>query len=142
MATRKRFSVEVLPNAEPGPVIIDLLAGAAEFAAVAKLAPRDSERLAIVIEELTSNCMRHGARACGLQVALTLSMEPDSLKVLVIDDGMPFDPTARAPFRGPDPQTGGGVGLELVKTWCDQVVYRREGQTNRLELRLPLGERR
>ena len=136
MAMRKRFSVDVLPDADPCSIIVDALADAAEFADAAKLASPDRERLAIVIEELLSNAARHAAEPDGIRVTVTLTREADGIAVQVDDDGAAFDPTARSRFAGPDLQTGGGVGLELVRAWCDPMVYRREGQANRLELRL------
>lgn len=136
MAMRKRFSVAMSLNVDASALIRQLLAETAAFAAEAKLAPRDRERLAIVIEELASNAARHGAGEGGLQMAVTLSEQPEGIEITIDDDGAPFDPTARRLFSGPDPQTGGGVGLALVQAWCDPIVYLRDGQTNRLELRL------
>ena len=136
MAMRKRFSVEVLPDVDPSAIIIDALADTDRFADAAKLASPDRERLAVVIEELLSNAARHAAGADGIRVTVTLTGEADGIVVQVDDDGAAFDPRERRAFAGPDLQTGGGVGLELVRAWCDPMVYRREGQNNRLELRL------
>lgn len=137
MATRKRFSAELLPGADPVPLVADLIATTAEFAAMAALAPRDRDRLAIVVEELTSNAARHGAGANGIRIDVTLTAEPGSTRIVVEDDGKPFDPFSQQPFSGPDPETGGGVGLELVRAWCNPIVYAHDGDMNRIELMLP-----
>ena len=141
MATRKRFSAELLPGADPSPLVAGIVSGAAEFAAAAGLAPRERERLAIVIEELVSNAARHGAGASGIRIDVSLEAEPGGTRIVVADDGRPFDPSSRAPFSGPDPETGGGVGLELVRSWCEPMAYTRDGDTNRIELRLPRSDR-
>ena len=84
-------------------------------------------------EELAANAARHGGASA---VNVELSALDEGVSLRFEDDGAPFDPTARSGFVGPDPQTGGGVGLELVLRWCEALAYAREGATNRLDLRL------
>lgn len=133
---RKRLSAEFLPGEDPGPAIAKLLAEAAAFALIAKLAPTDRDRLAIIVEELASNAARHGMSARKLRLTLDMSADERAIDIIIEDDGAPFDPTRRLGFSGPDPDTGGGVGLELVRAWCDRLAYSRDGATNRLILRL------
>lgn len=114
-----------------------LLDGTAAFAEEARLTTGEAQRLAIIVEELASNTARHGGCEHGVSLALTLIDEGAWLAVAFEDDGAAFDPTARPVFDGPDPHTGGGVGLELVRAWCEEMAYQRVGGSNRLRLKLP-----
>jgi anti-sigma regulatory factor (Ser/Thr protein kinase) len=137
MAARKCLSVRCWPGADPGEALVALIDGAAAFAEEAGLSTGAAQRLAIVIEELASNAARHGAGGEGLRVSLELTDEGDGVAIVFEDDGVPFDPTTRPVFQGPDPITGGGVGIELVRAWCEGMVYQRVKSNNRLRLKLP-----
>jgi anti-sigma regulatory factor (Ser/Thr protein kinase) len=63
--------------------------------------------LTIVVSELVANAVRHAPRAEGGQVVLTVSREPDVLRIEVSDPGHGFDPT-------PGPTSRGGLGLVIV----------------------------
>ena len=61
--------------------------------------------------------------------------EAGRVTVDVVDDGIPFDPTAAA---APDTSLEvedrdvGGLGVHLVRKLMDEVAYRRDGDRNRL----------
>lgn len=133
MEMRKCFSVAMERLADPGVALAGLLAEVAGFAGTTDLSEGDVARLAIVIEELASNALRHGqAHALSFDIAAG----EDSVDIRFIDDGRRFDPAETGRFEGPDPQSGGGVGLQLVRSWCEPLVYRRTGKRNVLEARL------
>lgn len=137
MAARKCLSAEFLPGSDPGETLVALLDSAAAFADEIGLTKGETQRLAIVVEEIASNAARHGAGADGLRLALKLTDEGDCVALAFEDDGEQFDPTTRPVFEGPDPITGGGVGIELVRAWCEEMAYKRVISTNRLRLKLP-----
>jgi len=56
----------------------------------------------------------------------------------VEDDGAPFDPTVERSFTGPNPETGGGVGLALLRSWGGNLAYDRAEGRNHLSLTLRL----
>ena len=137
MATRKRLLADFRPGIGPGEALEALLEGTMAFAERAGLMTGEAQRLAIVVEELASNAARHGVSDNGLRLSLTLGEEDDFLAISLEDDGLPFDPTTRPAYAGPDPLTGGGVGLELVRAWCEELSYERGKRGNRLRLKLP-----
>ena len=141
MAARKCLSAEFLPGADPGETLVALLDSAAAFADELGLSMGETQKLAIVVEEIASNAARHGADADGLRMALELTDEGDCVALAFEDDGKPFDPTSRPVFKGPNPSTGGGVGIELVRTWCEKMTYKRVKSINRLRLKLPKQQR-
>lgn len=135
MPLRKRISAAFTPGADPGAAIARLLEETARFAALAKLAPREREKLAVIVEEVASNAARHGMGSSDIRIGVELNASDGEIGIVIEDDGAAFDPTAAAAdFAGPDPHSGGGVGLELVRTWCDSAAYTRDGATNRLTL--------
>ena len=136
MVTRKRLSTRFLPGVDPAAAIGELLGGTEGFAQDAALAQCDRERLAIVVEELASNAARHGADGATIELTLELRAVGTGVDIRIEDDGAAFDPSRRGIFTGPHPETGGGVGLELVGAWCDMIAYAREGDRNRLDLRM------
>lgn len=137
MATRKCLLAEFRPDVGPGEALVALLEGTMAFAEAVGLMTDEAQRLAIVVEELASNAARHGAGRDGLRLSLTLGDEGDFLVISLEDDGLPFDPTTRPAYAGPDPHTGGGVGLELVRAWCEDLSYRHDKRGNQLRLKLP-----
>jgi anti-sigma regulatory factor (Ser/Thr protein kinase) len=60
----------------------------------------------IVVTELVSNAVRHARRVRGGHIVVTLSREPDCLRIEVRDPGTGFVPTPG--------ESDGGWGLPLV----------------------------
>lgn len=68
-------------------------------------------------------------------VDLELETDGSRLRILVSDDGQPFDPTA-----APEPDTTlpidqrpiGGLGIHMMRRFMDRLEYRREGNRNQL----------
>jgi anti-sigma regulatory factor (Ser/Thr protein kinase) len=94
-------------------------------------------RLTVVIEELVANLFEHGGVDCDDQVELMLAGEPEGNRVILIDPGEPFDPRS-APTDQGNSERGGGVGLDLIRSWAEIIGYEVTGDGNRLEFLLPL----
>lgn len=91
-------------------------------------------RIEVVLEELVSNIVRHGASASFIRV--TASHRDDEVALIVEDDGPAFDPLARSDPAQPDSLATaqvGGLGLPLIKRLSRRVDYRRSKGVNRLE---------
>ena len=138
MGAVKCFSAHVAAGDDPAAASLAALAAAENFASAARLDARGGARLAVVVEELVSNAVRHGAAAGMIAIDLTLQADDDEIAIILEDDGIAFDPTEQRAFTGPNPESGGGVGLTLVHAWANSIVYTRTGEHNRIELRLRL----
>ena len=138
MGAGKCFSAQVSAGDDPAAASLAALAVAEDFAQEAGLDARGGARLAVVIEELVSNAIRHGAADGTIAIDLSLTAGDGEIAVVLIDDGVAFDATAQRNFAGPDADTGGGVGLALVKAWANGFAYRRDNGRNVIELRLQL----
>ena len=110
------------------------------FCAHHGLAPATEHKLALIIEELLSNAIRHGMGESGAE-GVEVGLERQGVRVLgrVVDRGPPFDPTAAV---APDVTSGiearqvGGLGVHLVRSLVEGWSYTRKGGRNRLEFSL------
>jgi anti-sigma regulatory factor (Ser/Thr protein kinase) len=107
------------------------------FGEVQWLAEDELARLCIIIEELVANLYEHGGLTEIDKVELSLGSEPGGIRVTIVDSGKPFDPRS-APTKGRRPQRGGGVGIDIVRSWAQFVAYDVTAAGNRLQLLLPL----
>lgn len=98
-------------------------------------------RVNLVLEELVTNILCHGAESCGLTPAIEVTITSDDrlLTIKVSDDGKPFDPLRDAPpppsHRAADgPIRVGGLGVHLVKSLMDGATYRYANGGNHLTM--------
>ena len=102
-------------------------------------------RLSLAVEEIAYNIATHGYAEAGLDgdIAVRVEAQPDRLAVVLEDQGIPFDPTAR---RAPTPEelalpieerTPGGLGIYLALRGLDGFSYAFADGRNRntLEMR-------
>jgi len=134
MSATKSFSASQTPGEDPGEVVMAAIDAAGAFTEMAGLSPGMAARLTITVEELVANALEHGGAG---QVALELADHLDCIALTLLDNGIAFDPREAASPDLPDPETGGGVGLSLVKAWSRIERYTRDGGNNRLDLTLP-----
>lgn len=137
MGSGKRFSARLEPGDDASPIILAMLAAVEQFAQAVALDQRSAARLAVVAEELVANVIDHGNAGSPLSLELSLTARDDGVALALDDDGVPFDPTAPREFKGPDSDSGGGVGLAILRAWSRELEYAREGGRNRLRLVLP-----
>ena len=136
MGAAKRFSARVSAGADPTDAVRAALAAAEEFSAEARLGESTAARLAVIVEELVSNALRHGAGERATTVEVELECNGEAIRVALDDDGVAFDPTTSRHFDGPNAETGGGVGLALVKAWVSEFRYARVAGRNRMTMLL------
>jgi anti-sigma regulatory factor (Ser/Thr protein kinase) len=89
-----------------------------------------------VVEELGGNAIRYGhAQSIRMDVVLA----PAVVRLSIVDDGRPFDPT-----RHPEPTRArslaeasvGGRGISLVRRFVRTMRYERDAGHNRLEIEI------
>ncbi|MGD2052459.1 MAG: ATP-binding protein [Acidimicrobiia bacterium] len=78
------------------------------------LPPHCRPDLLLLVSELVTNSVRHGAHPDGI-VGMRIDLSPERIRVEVEDGGDGFVP----PSPGEDP-TGDGMGLRLVDTLSDR----------------------
>ena len=86
----------------------------------------------LALEELIVNVISYG---CNDEKDHLIRVEihrghPNEVKVLLIDDGRPFDPISHAPElnigREVQQRAIGGLGIHLARKMMDEIHYRRE----------------
>jgi anti-sigma regulatory factor (Ser/Thr protein kinase) len=122
----------------------NLLTAIDDFAAARALSQTLRYRLGLIVDELVTNCIVHGAclgRGNGIRV--TVEDREDELIVEIVDSGQTFDPTATSLPQCP--RTGqvavGGVGLSLVRRFAEWAHYNRSDNRNHLRLSLNKNEK-
>ncbi len=100
------------------------------------------DRLDLCLNEVLANLIDHagpGAQAIPVELVLDpgdpVGGAPLSLRVR--DGGAPFDPTAAHPPTAPTELAAmgiGGLGLVMVRRFCDEMRYRRVNDRNELTL--------
>ena len=89
--------------------------------------------LRLIAEEGVSNVIRHGyADSARHSIEVTLEIGEGEIRLVLRDDGRPFNPLA-APARDPHApiaERAGGWGIHLLRSLVDRADYRREGNAN------------
>ncbi len=92
----------------------------------------------LAIDEVVSNCVKYGyADSLVHHIEIELALEGGTLALVLIDDGLPFNP-----LEHPEPDTSlpveerpiGGLGIHLLRKMADRLEYRRTEGRNRLAL--------
>jgi len=115
--------------------VVLAIAAARRFAAGGALSADAADRLAVVVEEWTANIVEHGRPPRDSLIGLRLEPTQGGVRVTFSDAGVAFDPRT-AKDEGPNLDRGGGVGVALIRSWCEIEAYRRARGRNRLALRL------
>lgn len=113
-----------------------------DFAAGARLGPKDLFALQIVVEELVTNVIDYGGVPAGeMACAVDLAVENGALVIVIKDRGRPYNPLLR---EEPDVTLPaelrpiGGLGVHFCKKLTDTQAYERVGEWNILTLRKKL----
>jgi len=103
----------------------------------AGLAPQETYRLRLAVEEIATNIITHGYAEAGLEGDLHLHAEIGGgmLKVTIEDEGVAYDPTQKplpdSLDLGPCERPIGGLGVFLAIQSVDEFLYERVGTRNR-----------
>ena len=133
------MSAKLSLKIENSPSQLEQVSAAVEEIAQEESWPPDlTFRVNLALEEVGLNIINY-AHDDGLrEIEFTVTSEPDTVTIEVLDDGRPFDPLTDAP--PPDLTTSledrrlGGLGLHLVRSMMDELRYERERGRNRLTL--------
>jgi anti-sigma regulatory factor (Ser/Thr protein kinase) len=91
-------------------------------------------KMELASEEALVNVINHGYAGRKGKVEIGLKWTPGHVEIVVRDWGPPFDPLANAPNVDPeaplDERGIGGLGVYLMRQVMDEVVYKRENETN------------
>jgi len=92
-------------------------------------------QILVIIEELFSNIIRYAYNDhLEHHVDIRLVNSIAQVEIEIIDDGIPFNPMEYQTGSFSDPVTThtGGMGLTLIKTFSNNISYRRSSGKNHL----------
>jgi serine/threonine-protein kinase RsbW len=102
------------------------------------VSPDVSLALQLCLEEAVANIIMYGAMDGGLEIAIELERDGQTLIARIEDNGRPFDPTQK-----PSPRPAitledakiGNLGIHLMRSFASHMDYERRKGRNRLTLR-------
>lgn len=121
-------------NIQEIPIIRENLA---EIAKAWSIPESELRQIGVIVEELFSNIVRFAyADKEYHEVEISLRKNDQLITIGIIDDGIPFNPLnyQTEPTFDPVSSETGGMGLTLIRTFSDSIVYKRTGKKNLLEI--------
>ena len=135
---RRSLNITPVPGAAAAEALPRIVAFVEEMAELDDWAPDLVLRSNLILEELILNTLTHG-RTSGLSnIEVTLESGVGSVTITVVDDGAAFDPLHDKPT--PDTELPlqersiGGLGLHLIRTMAEDLVYKHADGKNHLTL--------
>jgi anti-sigma regulatory factor (Ser/Thr protein kinase) len=120
--------------------LVTMSAWIEHFATVHDLSDRSAFQLELILTEAVTNIVEYGqppVEEVGIEI--TCERQGDHLLINIVDAGLPFDPTERAPHLAPDSLASaspGGLGIHLIRKYAQEMRYLREAGRNHLFLTL------
>lgn len=99
-------------------------------------------RTGLVLDELLTNICAYGrgddpnAEAMAVQVDMKIEDDLKSLRLMVTDSGIPFNPLTVLESDADPSDEEGGMGLRLVREWSEDLQYEYRDGRNHLEVLL------
>ncbi len=94
--------------------------------------------LMLALEECGANIIHHAYHDRPQeQFCVSFEATGEQLTIELRDTGPPFDPTVATVDNSdmdPDERAPGGWGIQLVRRYMDDIVYRRDGNENVLRM--------
>ena len=116
---------------------------AADFCRSEDLDASQERVLVLILEELITNTVKHGSPPVDAPIVITLARTENDIQIGYRDSGTAFNPHRDAP--APDlsdtlsRRRAGGLGWPLIRHYCSDIGYSRDGECNCLELTVPVG---
>jgi anti-sigma regulatory factor (Ser/Thr protein kinase) len=110
-----------------------------EFARQHCLPPAALHAADLALEEHVTNVVAYAYDdGASHEIRIRLALENQCLQIEIEDDGRPYDPLSRPPVDTSVPleeKPIGGLGIHLIRSFMDEVEYRREAGKNILRMR-------
>jgi len=96
----------------------------------------------LALEELGTNILKYGYDDTAVhEIILYIQVQPGTLRLVLEDDGHPFNPLD---YSEPDlhlpaeERLPGGLGIHLVRKMADRIEYQRRDGRNRVTVEIQL----
>ena len=142
LVLRYRGEPDVVAH-EYAPTLEDVAKAVDELTAALETVPvKERARLLVAADEIFANIVRYSG-ATRWSLSVELDHHPDGVRLVITDDGKPFDPLAQ---RDPDTTLAaedravGGLGIFIVKKTMSPVTYKRRSGLNILKMGKDYGD--
>ena len=122
---------------EYAPTMDGIAKAADDLASALELVPEKvKNQLMVAADEIFANIVRHSG-ATGWSLTIERTRHPDGVRLIITDDGKPFDPLSH---RDPDTtlcaeeREVGGLGILIIKKTMSPVTYRHRNGKNILTI--------
>ena len=111
-------------------------------AALESVPPKEQMTMMVAADEIFANIVRY-SKANDWTLLVEETDEPGAIRIVLTDDGVPFDPLAT---RDPDTKLSaedrpiGGMGILIVKKTMSPVTYERKDGRNILSMGLKISD--
>jgi len=116
-----------------------VLAGLESFAQANQLPSSVVQAADLCLEEHITNVINYGYQDDKAhQILVRFTIENNSMVIEVEDDARPYNPLARGAVDTSVPlgeKPIGGLGIHLMRSFMDELNYRREANANILQMR-------
>lgn len=142
LVLRYRGEPDVVAH-EYAPTLEDVAKAVDELTAALETVPvKVRTQLLVAADEIFANIVRYSG-ATRWSLSVELDHHPDGVRLVITDDGKPFDPLAQ---RDPDTTLAaedravGGLGIFIVKKTMSPVTYKRRSGLNILKMGKDYGD--
>ena len=142
LVLRYRGEPDVVAH-EYAPTLEDVAKAVDELTAALETVPvKERARLLVAADEIFANIVRYSG-ATRWSLSVELDHHPDGVRLVITDNGKPFDPLAQ---RDPDTTLAaedravGGLGIFIVKKTMSPVTYKRRSGLNILKMGKDYGD--
>jgi len=124
-------------------ILGDLRDRIADYLRTTPLDEKKAMRMTLCADEAAANIIEHSVSPSGepLDFKITAKVEEGFIKIIISDNGIPFNPT-KAPLVDIHQhiRSGkkGGLGIHLMRLTLDILEYAREGDCNHFTLGMRL----
>lgn len=109
---------------------------------LAAFSQREISKIVLAVDEACSNVMRHAYKGqLGKPIQVTCTISANTLEIIMVDYGIPLEPQ-KIKSRDLNELRPGGLGVYLIKSVMDSVVYSHEHGKNKLVMTKSLPKRK
>lgn len=117
----------------------EIIAAMEELSEKWDLSAKFAMHINLALEEIITNIIFYGfTDKEEHRISIEFIKEKDGVKIIITDDGNPFDLTATVDFadkhKTSESRKIGGLGIHFVKTLIDSISYKRKDEKNILTL--------
>jgi anti-sigma regulatory factor (Ser/Thr protein kinase) len=116
-----------------------------EFADSKNISMEIKFKIDMILDEILTNIISYGYNDDKEDhiIAICVTLEDENIKIVIEDDGLPFNPLLRPPpdlTMALEERPIGGLGIYLVKSYVSNIDYTRSDEHNILSMTMKISD--